>query len=130
MENIPMASKKILIVDDEPGIVQTLGDRLIAAGYEIVSANDGTEALEKAENENPDLIIMDVLMSTMTGFEAMRQIRDNPKLRRIPALIISAKANLKVLFADIAGVEFIAKPYVTKDLIDRVSAMLKSFPRA
>jgi len=120
-----MASKKILIVDDVPVIIEVLGARLVTAGYEVCSARDGVEAIEKVESDKPDLIIMDVLMPKMTGFEAMRKIRDNPKSRHIPAIVISAKASLKDFFADMSGVEFIAKPYDSDKLLARVEALLR-----
>jgi len=66
-----MSPRKILIVDDEPAIIDILSSRLQASGYEICIARDGVESIEKVKSEKPDLIIMDVLMPRMTGFEAM-----------------------------------------------------------
>jgi CheY-like chemotaxis protein len=115
---------KILIVDDEPAIVDILRARLVAAGYEVCSAGDGVEALKKVKSEKPDLIIMDVLMPRMTGFEAMKKIREDPESRGIPALMISAKGSMKDYFEDITGVEFISKPYDAKVLIGRIEALI------
>ena len=119
-----MPSKKILIVDDEPAIVEILSSRLKASGYEVCSASDGVEACEKVKSEQPNLIIMDVLMPRMTGFEAMKKIREDPQSRGIPALVISARGSMKEYFADITGVEFIAKPYDPKELVSRIEALL------
>lgn len=119
-----MTSKKILIVDDEPAIVGILKTRLTAAGFDTCTASDGLEALEKVKSEQPDLIVMDVLMPRLTGFEAMKKIRENPESRRIPALIISAKGSMKDYFADITGVEFIPKPYDPKELVSRIESLL------
>ena len=106
-----MSLKKILIVDDEPAIIEILSSRLKATGYEICTARDGVEAIAKVKSEKPDLIIMDVLMPRMTGFEAMKKIRDMPEGHGVPALVISAKGSMRDYFSDITGVEFIPKPY-------------------
>jgi CheY-like chemotaxis protein len=119
-----MASKKILIVDDEPPIIEILSSRLRATGYEVCSAADGVEAVEKVKSEKPNLIIMDVLMPRMTGFEAMKKIRDMPESRGIPALVISARGSMRDYFADITGVEFIPKPYDPKELVARIEILL------
>lgn len=115
---------KILIVDDEPEIIDVLKSRLITSGYEVCSARDGLEALEKVKSEKPDLIIMDVLMPRMTGFEAMKKIRESPESRGIPALVISAKGSMKAYFEDIAKVEFISKPYDARTLMSRIEALV------
>jgi CheY-like chemotaxis protein len=119
-----MALKKILIVDDEPAIIDVLGSRLKATGFETCAARDGQEAMEKVENEKPDLIIMDVLMPRMSGFEAMTKIRENPKSRKIPVLVISARSSMKDYFSGITGVEFILKPFEPKDLVARIGLLL------
>jgi CheY-like chemotaxis protein len=119
-----MNSKKVLVVDDEPAIVEILSARLLAAGFEVCSASDGVEALEKVKSEKPNLIIMDVLMPRMTGFEAMKKIRDDRESRGIPALVISARGSMKDYFADVTGVEFIAKPYDPKELVSRIQSLI------
>lgn len=119
-----MSLKKILIADDEPAIVEILSARLRSLGYDVCSARDGVEAVEKVKSEKPNLIIMDVLMPRMTGFEAMRKIRDDRETRGIPALVISARGSMRDYFSDITGVEFIPKPYDPKDLVARVEALL------
>ena len=120
----PMTVKKILIVDDEAAIVDILGTRLKAAGFEICVASDGAQALEKVKTEKPDLIITDVLMPRMTGFELMRKIRANPESRALPAIVISARGAMRDYFADISGVEFIPKPYEPKELVTRIELLL------
>jgi len=119
-----MSPKKILIVDDEPAIIEVLSARLKSIGYEVCSACDGIEAVEAVKSEKPSLIIMDVLMPRMTGFEAMKKIRDARESREIPALVISARSSMKDYFSDITGVEFIPKPYDPKELVSRVEALL------
>lgn len=118
-----MAPKKVLIVDDEPAIIEILRTRLTAAGYAICSASDGLEALAKVKSEKPDLIIMDVLMPRMTGFEAVKKIRDDQASRKTPVIVISAKGSMRDYFTDIAGVEFIPKPYDPKEFVNRVGIL-------
>lgn len=118
-----MISKKILVVDDTPAMVEILSLRLTKAGYDVSTARDGLEALEKVEKENPDLILMDVLMPKMTGFEAVRTIREDPKRRELPVIVISARDNLKDFFKGIAGVEFLPKPYDPRELFARIEVL-------
>jgi DNA-binding response OmpR family regulator len=127
-----MASKKILIVDDEPPIIDVLRTRLTASGYETCTAGDGVEAVEKVKSEKPDLIIMDVMMPRMTGFEALKKIREMPESRKTPALVISAKGSMRDYFTDITGVEFIPKPYDAKELVARVGILVgdKAMPHS
>jgi len=119
-----MSSKKILLVDDEPAILSVLSARLKAADYEICTANDGLEAIGKVKTDKPDLIIMDVLMPRMTGFEAMKLIRDIPAARMTPAIVISARGSMRDFFTEITGVEFISKPYESQHLMERIEFLL------
>ena len=119
-----MSAKKILIVDDEPEILNILKARLKTFGFEICTAREGSEAVEKVKTEKPDLIIMDVLMPHMTGFEAMKQIRKDPESSEIPAIVISAHTAVKDYFSDIPGIEFMQKSHDSKELMDKVKAML------
>ncbi len=119
-----MPSKKILIVDDEPTIVDMLSSRLKASGYEVCTARDGLDALRKVKTEKPDLLVIDVLMPSMSGFEATVRIREIPEFSRIPVLAISARSSMKDFFSNVAGAEFISKPFEPKDLVNRVELLL------
>ncbi|MFH0985336.1 MAG: response regulator [Candidatus Omnitrophota bacterium] len=120
-----MIPKKILVVDDVPAMVDLLCVHLTKAGYTACSAGDGLEALEKVESENPDLIIMDVLMPKMTGFEALQRLREDPKWRDLPVIVISGRDNLKEFFQDISGVEFLPKPYDSKELLAKIEHLTR-----
>ena len=122
-----MAKKKILVVDDESSILQVLTMRLTVAGYEVCTAENGTEAIATAKRDKPDLIIMDVLMPKMTGFEALRKIREDGELKRVPTIIISAKSSMRDFFRDLP-VEFIPKPYDAKFLLSRIENLLGNVP--
>lgn len=119
-----MSSKKILVVDDEPGIREILSIRLAAAGFEVVLANDGQEALAKVETENPDLVILDVLMPKMTGLQFAQKLREAPKTHGLFLFVISAKTSMKEFFSGISSCEFVAKPFDTNELVSRIEKKL------
>jgi len=86
-------TKKILLVDDDPDFVQSNRDLLEACGYDVVSAHDGTSGIELAKKEQPDLMILDVMMTTDTeGFEVARKIPETPELRGLPVLLVTGVA--------------------------------------
>jgi CheY-like chemotaxis protein len=80
----------ILVVDDDPDVLAALSDALETEGYEVRGARDGIEAIEAIAERRPDLIITDLLMPTMTGFELLAALHDDPQLATIPTLIITA----------------------------------------
>ena len=87
-----MPSKKILACDDERHIVRLIQVNLERAGYNVISAFDGTEALKKVEADKPDLIVLDVMMPKMDGFEVLKRLQANPETRDIPIIMLTAKA--------------------------------------
>ncbi len=119
-----MPGKKILVVDDEPAFVSLFKSRLEPAGFDVCSASDGEEALAKVNQEKPDLIVLDVVIPKMSGYEVMKKIRDNSATRRIPSIVISGKAGMKDFFDGMSGVEFMQKPFDLKLLVDRVEEIL------
>jgi CheY-like chemotaxis protein len=119
-----MPPKKILIVDDDTNLLTILEKRLVASGYEVVVARDGAEALTMVGAQMPDLIVMDVIMPKMTGYEVLEKIRGVDSLRKIPAIIISAKGSMRDFFADLSGVEFMTKPYEIKALLAKIERLL------
>jgi len=86
----PRKSTFVLVVDDDPDILAALSDALELEGYEVRGARDGIDALEAIGQRRPDLIITDLLMPTMTGFELLAALHDDPQLATIPTLIITA----------------------------------------
>ena len=119
-----MPGKKILIADDDPSIIAILTERLNTEGFEVCSARNGEEAIAKARSEKPALIIMDVMMPKISGYEAMQKIRENPETKNIPAIVFSGKAGMKDFFSDMSDVEFLLKPFDLKNLVDRVNVLL------
>jgi len=110
-----------MLVDDEPDLVSITKTRLEASGYEVVTAQDGLDALEKVKIEKPDLILLDLLMPRMDGFEFIRQLRtQKDKSRNTPIIVISARVDLRDSFNSDQISAFIAKPYESSLLLSKV----------
>ena len=116
--------KRILIVDDEVSILKFLRSNLEDRGYTAISATNGEEALHIIERELPDLIILDVMMPKMDGFEVCRQLRE---WSQIPIIMLSARGDEKdkVKCLDLGADDYIVKPFGANELMARVSAVLR-----
>jgi CheY-like chemotaxis protein len=84
-----MVSKKIVVAEDEPILLKALNLELLSAGYEVLSATNGKAALEVIEKERPALVLLDILMPELTGFEVLEKLQANPQLKKIPVIILS-----------------------------------------
>jgi two-component system alkaline phosphatase synthesis response regulator PhoP/two-component system response regulator VicR len=114
--------KKILVADDEPYILMALTDAVEMEGYDCVTAVNGKEALQKAREERPDLIMLDIMMPYMDGFEVCRELKADPATRDIPVIMLTAKSQQ----VDIQkGKEAGADDYITKPF--RPSTLRKKF---
>ncbi len=116
-----MSPKKILIVDDSSTVLLMEKMILSTGPYEVVSARDGQEGVEKAQSERPDLILMDVIMPRMDGFEACRRIRAGETTRDIPVIMVSTRGEMQSIER---GYESGCSDYVTKP-IDRIELLAK-----
>jgi two-component system OmpR family response regulator/two-component system alkaline phosphatase synthesis response regulator PhoP len=116
--------KKILIVDDEENIVQLIDYNLKNAGFDTVCAMDGREAVEKAKNENPDLIVLDVMLPSMDGFDVVRAVR---KENKVPILMLTARTDEfdRVLGLELGADDYLTKPFSMRELTARVKAILR-----
>lgn len=121
-------AKKILAVDDEKHIVRLVQVNLERQGYEVVTAFDGKEALEKVESERPDLVVLDVMMPYMDGFEVLKNLKKNPETRDIPVIMLTAKAQDADVFRGWqSGVDcYLTKPFNPMELIAFVKRIFKS----
>jgi len=120
-------AQKILLVDDEPDILEFLSYNLKKEGYIVITANNGKEAISTAKKELPDLIILDAMMPEMDGMDACRELRDTPELKNILIAFLTARGED---FSQIAGFESGADDYITKPvkprvLISRIKALLR-----
>ncbi|MBM3235616.1 response regulator [Candidatus Poribacteria bacterium] len=117
---------KILIVDDVPANLNVLCQVLETEGYKIVAAPSGTVALQLAQRTQPDLILLDIMMPEMDGFETCRQLNANPATAEIPVIFITAKdeMNSVVKGFEVGGVDYITKPFRYEEVRARVQTHL------
>jgi CheY-like chemotaxis protein len=120
---------KILIAEDERDIRDLVAFTLRFAGYEVVAAANGEEAVELAPRENPDLILMDVRMPRMTGYDACRMLKSNPKTKDIPVVFLSAKGQESEIQTglEVGAEEYLLKPFAPDQLTERVRSILAKF---
>lgn len=118
---------KILIVDDEPDIRRLITFSLKRGGYDVIEATDGVAACATAEAEQPDLILMDVMMPVMNGFEASKRLKENPATTGIPIVMLSAKSQVyeQEQGLESGAVEYITKPFTPAELVQQVSERLE-----
>jgi two-component system alkaline phosphatase synthesis response regulator PhoP len=116
---------KILVVEDEPNMVAGLRDNFEFEGYEVITARDGVEGLERALAESPDLVVLDVMMPRMSGLEVCRQLR--AKRASIPIIMLTARGQEvdKVVGLEMGADDYVTKPFSIRELLARVRAILR-----
>ena len=117
---------KVLVIDDDPVILELLRVNFEIEGFAVVSAGDGREGLERAKRDKPDVILSDIMMPRMDGLDLVTALRSDPKTRAVPVILLSAKAqNAEVKAGLEAGADdYVTKPFDPLELIDRVNAVL------
>ena len=117
---------KIFIADDESGFVSTLKSRLEFEGFEVTTAPDGKAALEQIPGEAPDLILLDVMMPAVNGYQVCRELKENPDTKSIPILMLTAKSQESDKFWGMeAGADaYLTKPFDMDELIEKIGALL------
>ena len=120
---------KILLVDDEPDILEIVGYNLSSEGYQVITAENGQEGVKKAKKELPHLIILDVMMPEMDGIEACEIIRKNPDLKNTIITFLTARGEdySQVAGFDAGADDYITKPIKPKVLVSKVKALLRRF---
>jgi len=120
---------KILLVDDEPDILEIVGYNLSSEGYQVITAANGQEGVEKAKKELPHLIILDLMMPEMDGIEACEIIRKNPDLKNTIITFLTARGEdySQVAGFDAGADDYITKPIKPKVLVSKVKALLRRF---
>ena len=123
-------SKRILLVEDEPGLVLTMTDRLMNEGYTVESARDGDTGLERATNESFDLILLDVMLPRKNGFDVCRDLRQRGI--QTPVIMLTARGQVvdKVVGLKLGADDYVTKPFEMMELLARVEAMLRRAPAA
>ena len=119
-----MKKTRVLVVDDEVSILRYVGGSLRGEGHEVVLAGNGQEALRLAEEENPSLVILDIMMPKLDGFEVCRGLRE---WSQVPIIMLSARGDEqdKVKCLDLGADDYITKPFGAKELLARVRAVLR-----
>jgi two-component system, chemotaxis family, chemotaxis protein CheY len=116
----------VLVVDDDPDILEALSEILEAEGFEIRRARNGKEALERLEPDAPQLILLDLMMPVMDGWEFAQRMRQRPpEIARIPIIVLSADRNVGSKAADLGAVGHLAKPFELNDLLELVRRSLE-----
>lgn len=122
-----MADKKrIMIVDDEKDLVETLTFRLEAAGYEVLAAFDGQEGLEKVRREKPDLILLDVMMPKLDGYQVCRMLKFDEKFKKTPVIMLTARGQEqdKNTGKTVGADAYMTKPFDSKALLDKIKELI------
>jgi DNA-binding response OmpR family regulator len=120
-------SKKIIVADDEPDVLfMTAFSLRTVGGFEVIEARNGLEAVEKAQQERPDLIILDIKMPRMNGYEACRRLREIESLRDVPIVFLSAKGQRQEIEEGLSlgAADYILKPFAPEELISKVRSIL------
>jgi len=119
-------AKRILIADDEPNIVVSLEFLMKQRGYDIRVVSDGAEALKAVGEFHPDLILLDVMMPRVSGYDVCQKVRENPEWKDIKIVMLSAKGrDVEVTKGLAVGADaYVTKPFSTRDLIAKVGEML------
>jgi len=117
-----MSKKRILVIDDENELAKAIQIRLSVSGYEVLTACDGVEGLEKAKKEKPDLILLDVSMPKMDGFKTLEKLKQNSQIKFIPVIMLTAKSQLDDVTkaTDLGAEDYIVKPFDYITVLDKI----------
>jgi len=121
-----MSKGRVLVVDDEIYIVHILDFSLGMEGYEVITALDGEQALERLKSDRPDLIVLDIMMPKLDGYEVCKAIKSNPATKHIPVILLSAKGrnvDQKTGY-DVGADDYITKPFSPRKLVERINQLL------
>ncbi len=122
---------KIVIAEDEPDIRELIAFTLRFAGYEVITGNNGEEGYQLTKAERPDLVMLDVRMPKLTGYEACKRIKAEPELAAIPVIFLSAKGQENEIEQGLAAgaEEYLLKPFAPDQLVDRVKTVLAKYKK-
>lgn len=125
-----MADPKVLIVDDEPDVVALIERTLSSDGFDVVKAYDGIGALDLVSTEKPDLVLLDLMMPMMSGYEVCQQLKSNPQTRDIPVVCLSSAhtPDARAHSLKAGAVELITKPFFPQELIAQIRRHLPQAP--
>ncbi len=121
-----MSKGKILVVDDEIYIVHILDFSLGMEGYEVVTALDGEQALHKVKSDKPDLVVLDIMMPKLDGYETCKILKNDPETKNIPVILLSAKGRNvdQTMGFQVGADDYITKPFSPRKLVERINMIL------
>jgi DNA-binding response OmpR family regulator len=124
--SIETAGRRILVIDDEPGIVDIVETNLLGEGFDVISASDGREGLQKIRQDKPDLIVLDVMMPEMDGWQVLKEIEKDPDTAGLPIIMLTAKATDEDYIHGLeeGAVEYLTKPFFPQELVNRIKITL------
>ncbi|ELR97077.1 response regulator transcription factor [Gloeocapsa sp. PCC 73106] len=130
-DNLQKESKKLLLIDDDPNLILLVKDYLEFRGYNVISAENGKQALNILQQEIPDMIICDVMMPEVDGYSLVQQIRENSQTSSIPIMLLSAKGQSqdRVKGLNIGADVYMVKPFEPEELVAQVESTLKQINR-
>jgi len=123
-------SQRVLVVEDEPSIVESLSFLMKQAGFDVLIAGDGTTALHMVESDLPDLVVLDVMLPRRDGYDVCRAIRANRKFDGVRIMMLSAKGREldRRKGMELGADDYVTKPFSTRDLVERARALLGRSP--
>ncbi len=116
-------ARRVLVVDDEPGIVNILRIKLRLHGYEVISASRGIEAVELARTQRPDIMLLDIIMPDITGLEVLERVR---AFSSVPAIVLTARREIAEKALESGAADFIAKPFNPDQIIIKIKSVLEA----
>ena len=121
-----LTKKKILVVDDEKALVSLVTLHMQMAGYEVFFANDGWSAIDICKRDKPDLVILDLMLPKLNGWEVCRRIKEDDSIKDIAVLMLSARSEVddKVRGFNVGADDYVTKPFSPKELVARVKRIL------
>jgi two-component system phosphate regulon response regulator PhoB len=123
----PGARKKILVADDEPDVLGLVALNLQRAGYDVLKAGDGEQALRLAREQMPSLLVLDVMMPGLNGLDVLKQLKQNAKTARIPILMLTARADEvdRIVGLELGADDYVTKPFSPREIVLRVQSVLR-----
>lgn len=117
----------VLIAEDEPHIVESLSFVLRRSGYEVSSVFDGEAAMLKLRSDPPDMMILDVMLPRLNGFEVLKEVKSDPSLRSIPVIVLTAKgqAHDRRMAEELGADGFMTKPFSNRDIVEQVRTLVR-----
>lgn len=126
-----MSARKILVVDDDPDILEIVQSNLVGAGYQVIGAADGVEAIEKVRLESPDLVVLEMFLPELDGCQVLRRIQADPETAGLPVIMLSCGSQDEDVLEGLreGAVEYICKPFYPDNLVASVKILLEVFDR-